>query len=188
MTIGENPMKTLIAALFATLSVACYAGEITGQVFFDTGSSKRRPEIAGAEVRVYPAKVFAGYDGSRSLPAGHNELLTHTLGEGTTFGSTRPNMDSLVRYMDEEFASWDSLPKPLASTTTDTDGRFSVPHDGKEPVVIFVRVSRRHSHEKGGTTRFSFVWVAPAGKGPLVLGNDQIHSSMAKATDIFFKR
>ncbi len=168
-----------------TIASTAKPREIQGQVFFIAGGNSRSPRIAGVEVRLYRADTLRSYESSRALPAGHDILPVASLG----FGDTRPNIQALTDYMDIEFASWDGLPDPLSKTTTDLDGRFTmkVPA-GNDTLLLFARHRSTSSYERGGTRRFCYLWVVePNAEGATILGNDQMHPSMKKALDVFFK-
>jgi hypothetical protein len=156
---------------------------IDGQIFYVAGGNSRAPNMAGIEVRLYRTETLRAYEQSRTLPIGHGRSLPI----GGAFMGLPPNPRVIEEYMQNEYASWDNLPEPLAKTYTDLEGKFTLNvSDSEAPVLIFARNKMRSSYLRGGSQEFSYVWlVAPNPEGATIMGHDQVHPGIAKALAFF---
>ena len=150
---------------------------ISGQCFVVTKGGVN-VKMGLVEVSVYPLQAFTAYsDQIHRRSAARFDLMT---AYAFPRNPTKLNDKSMQRsvevrqaYLIEKYAIWSLLPPPLASTTTDADGKFSMTHNVAPPYVIFARGSRRV-----GDTEERYVWRVTSDKirnpEQVIISNDDV--------------
>lgn len=145
---------------------------ISGQCFVVIKGNQTY-KLSSVEIAVYPEAAWETYQKQVDQIAADQKKQLDDKFEATISAARRTDLGDLkgMTAADDAMAAaanavyilpydkWNVLPQPLASTTTDTDGRFSLTHTVVPPYVVFARAKR-----SVGDRDELYTWVLPSSK------------------------